>query len=80
MTYNEPRPNPPRHTEPRTDANSTMMWLGGLLVLALIVGGIFWATSTGDNSMVADRPTATTGAGQTTPAPAPAPAPAPTNR
>jgi hypothetical protein len=59
MTYTDPgRPNPPRYTEPRTE-NSTMYWLGGVLAIALVLGGVFWATSS-NNSMVADRPAATT--------------------
>jgi hypothetical protein len=64
------RPDPPRYTEPPPDRNSAMMWLGSLLVLALIVGGIFWATSTDDTQTAANRPAATTGQGSTSPAPA----------
>jgi hypothetical protein len=70
MTYTDPdRPNPPRYTAPRNE-NSTMYWLGGLLAIAFIVGGIFWATNSNDR-MVADRPAATTtGSGSTTTRPA----------
>jgi hypothetical protein len=67
MTMNESRPNPPRYTEPRRPNNSNMMWLGGLLALALLVGGIFWATS--NRSTVANRPASTTGATTTTTVP-----------
>jgi len=97
MTYNDPndRTNPPRYEDRADRNNSTMMWLGGLLALALIVGGIFWATSDRTSTM-ADRPAATTGTGTTATTPrtapvqptnpagsaptAPAPTTAPSNR
>jgi hypothetical protein len=68
MTYTDPdRPNPPRHTELRENTNNSMgLIIGGLVALALIIGGIFWVTSSKDG-MVADKPAATTtGSGTTT--------------
>ena len=87
MTYHED-PNMPRRTQidpvdPGDPNNATMMWIGGLLAVFLVVGGIIWATSTGDtNRTASDTPAATTGAGgsatpradnppRTTPSPSP---------
>jgi hypothetical protein len=76
MTFTDPdRTNPPRYTEPREDThNSTMMWLGSLLAIALVVGGVIWATNTDDTQTASNPPATTTGQGGT------APSPAPTNR
>jgi hypothetical protein len=77
MTYHED-PNMPRRTEidpvdPGDPNSSAMMWIGGLLAVFLVVGGIIWATSTNDTTRTAsDTPASTTGAGSTTPRTEPA--------
>jgi hypothetical protein len=77
MTYNEPGRNAPQYERIRDKSNSMGLILGGLLALALMIGGILWATSTNDTQTASDRPAATTGARQDNLAPTPTAPPNP---
>jgi hypothetical protein len=67
MTYNEPGRNPPRYEGQAYGERKDNTWawvLGAILAILLIGGGIFYATSTGDQ-VASGTTTTTTGAGPT---------------
>jgi hypothetical protein len=73
-SYRDPNPlprpapgtNPPRHTNPRRDGWNAGSIIGALIVLALMVAAVAYATNRSDTTTATSGPSATQSAPSTT--------------